>query len=148
MAFDFIPVTPSVEQLSHIILSVTGPAFLLGSLAGYTSILMVRMNRIIDRSQALHAIPGEDPEKSYLKADIPRLKRRTALLNRATFFATLSAIVTAILIIDAFVLAFFRVRHEFGVALLFIAALGLLIVSLIDLARETRIALHEYDHHA
>lgn len=147
MTFDFIPSTPSVEQLSHIILSVTGPAFLLGSLAGYTTLLMVRMNRIIDRSQALNAIPDDDREKSYLKSDIPRLKRRAELLNRAVFFATLSAIATAILIIDAFVLAFFHVRHEFGVALLFIVAIVLLIFSLVDLARETRIALHEYDHH-
>lgn len=148
MAFDFIPLTPSVEQLSHIILSVTGPAFLLGSVAAYTSLLMLRMNRVIDRSQAIHAIPKDDAERIHLKADIPRLKRRAALLNTATFFATLSAIATATLIIDAFVLAFLRIRHEFGVALLFLVALTLLIVSLVHLAREIRLALHEYDHHA
>ena len=40
-----------------------------------------------------------------------------------------------------------NVPHEYGVAALFVVAIGLFCVSLIDLARETRIALHDFDHH-
>jgi hypothetical protein len=53
-----IPENPSVAQLSQIISQVTAPAFLLGAVASFTSVLIARMNRIIDRSQALHAIAG------------------------------------------------------------------------------------------
>jgi hypothetical protein len=81
--------TPSVEQLSGTIGSVAAPAFLLGALAAFISVLISRMNRIIDRSQFLHGIGDADGAKSYLKADIPRLKSRAALLNRAVFYATL-----------------------------------------------------------
>jgi hypothetical protein len=105
------------------------------------------MNRIIDRSQFLHSIVDGDGAKSYLKADIPRLKRRAALLNKSVFYATMCAIITALLIIVAFVSALFHMAHEYGVAILFVAALGFFILSLVNLARETRIALHDLDHH-
>ena len=139
------PDTPSVEQLSQVIAQVTGPAFLLGAVAAFVSVLISRMNRIIDRSQALNAIK-DDSEKAQLKSDIPRLKRRAALLNSAIFFSTLSAIVTCLLVIVAFVSAYFNVRHEYGVGVLFMLALAFFSASLVNLARETRIALHEYDH--
>ena len=85
---------PSLNQLSSIIGSVAAPAFLLGAVAAFISVLMSRMNRVIDRSQYLHKLSDSD-ETSYLKADIPRLKRRAKLLNRSVLYATISAIVTA-----------------------------------------------------
>lgn len=140
------PDNPTVAQLSIVITQVTAPAFLLGAVAAFISVLIARMNRIIDRSQALHAIQDSDSDKACLKSDIPRLKRRAALLNRAVFFSTISAIATSLLVIVAFASAYFNIRHEYGVGLLFVIALGFFTASLVDLARETRIALHEYDH--
>ena len=83
--------------------------------------------------------------RAYLKADIPRLKRRATLLNRAMFCSVLSAIFTALIIIVAFISAFYPLAHEYGVALLFVGALIAFCVSLIDLAREVRISLHDND---
>lgn len=143
-----LPATPSVEQLSSIIGNVAAPAFLLGAVAAFISVLISRMNRVIDRSQVLHGIADDDSAKSYLKKDIPRLKRRAALLNRSIFYSTVSAIITALLIIVAFASAMLHMPHEYGVAVLFIAALVFFILSLINLARETQIALHDFDHHA
>jgi hypothetical protein len=139
--------TPSVEQLSRIIGGVAAPAFLLGAVAGFISVLISRMNRVIDRLRFLHGIPYGDQARSYLKADIPRLKRRAALLDKSVFHATMSAIITAALIIVAFVSAMLHLAHEYGVAILFIVALGFFMLSLIYLARETRISLHDLDHH-
>jgi hypothetical protein len=42
-------------------------------------------------------------------------------------------------------IALMHVAHEYGVAILFVGALLLFCMSLIDLARETRIALHDSD---
>lgn len=137
---------PSVTQISQVISQVTAPAFLLGAVAAFTSVLISRMNRIIDRSQALNAIRDDHQTKAKLKSDIPRLMRRAALLNRAILFSTMSAIVTSLLVIVAFVSAYFNVEHEYGVAALFVVALGFFTASLVNLALETRIALHEYDH--
>jgi hypothetical protein len=85
--------TPSVTQLSQVIGQVTAPAFLLGAVAASTSVLISRMNRIIDRSQALNAIRDDDASKAHLKLDIPGLKRRAALLNNAILFSTVHHVV-------------------------------------------------------
>jgi VIT1/CCC1 family predicted Fe2+/Mn2+ transporter len=140
--------TPSVTQLSQVIGQVTAPAFLLGAVAAFTSVLISRMNRIINRSQALNAIRDDGASKAHLKLDIPRLKRRAALLNSAILFSTMSAIITSLLVIVAFVCAFYNMRHEYAVAVLFVVALGFFTVSLVYLAREARIALNELDHYS
>ncbi|WP_063677493.1 DUF2721 domain-containing protein [Bradyrhizobium neotropicale] len=139
---------PSIDQLSRIIATVAAPAFLLGAVASFIAVLISRINRVVDRSQILHAIVDDDSSKAYLKADIPRLKRRAALLNRSLLCSIISAILTALIIIVAFISSMFSMAHEYGVAILFVAALVLFCLSLIDLAREARIALHENDFRA
>jgi len=69
-----------------------------------------------------------------------------ALPNRAIFFSTVSAIVTCLLAIVAFVTAYLNLRHECSVALLFVVAHSLFTLSQVNLAREILIAPHEYDH--
>jgi hypothetical protein len=137
--------TPSIDQLARIIGTIAAPAFLLGAVASFISVLVARTNHIIERSHFLHGIVDGDVSRAYLKADISRLKRRAALLNRAMFCCVLSAILTALIIIVAFVSSFYQLAHEYGVALLFVGALIAFCVSLIDLAREVRISLHEND---
>ena len=140
------PESPTVAHLSQVIHDVTAPAFLLGALAGFIALLIGRMNRVIDRSQALNAIGDNDDVKGHLKSDIPRLKRRAALLNRAIFFSTISAAVASFLVIVSFASAYLNLQHEYVVGLLFILSIGFFVKSLINLALETRIGLHEYDH--
>jgi hypothetical protein len=144
---DLVSLAPSLDQLSRIIGSVAAPAFLLGAVAAFISVLISRLNRVIDRSQFLHGIADTDGERAYLKADIPRLKRRAVLLNRSIFYSTLCAIVTSLLVIVAFISAMLHLQHEYGVAIFFIIALAFFLIALVDLARETRIGLHDLDHH-
>ena len=143
-----IPEMPSVSQLSQVISQAAAPAFLLGALAAFIAVLISRLNRIIDRTIVLNAIADSDATKSRLKADIPRLMRRAAMLNRAIFWAIIGSITITLMVIVAFVSAFFQIQHERGVALLFIVALGAFVVSLVDFAREVRIALTQFDHYA
>jgi hypothetical protein len=139
--------TPSVTQLAQVIAQVAAPSFLLGAVASYIALLMARMNRIIDRAQALNAIGEDEPGRAHLKTDIPRLKRRAVLLNKAILLSTISAITTSLLVIVAFISAYLNVKHEYGVALLFIFSLGFFTASLVNLARDTRVALTELDHY-
>jgi Protein of unknown function (DUF2721) len=139
--------TPSVSQLSQVISQAVAPAFLLGALAAFISVLILRMNRVVDRSQALNAIGGDDPAGVHLKTDLPRMNRRSRLLDNAILFASTSAIVATLLVMVAFVSAFFGIRHERGIAVLFVVTLGFFAAALVNLARETRIALHEFDYY-
>jgi hypothetical protein len=138
---------PSVSQLSQVITQAIAPAFLLGALAAFVSVLTLRMNRVVDRSQMLNSIDDADQPRAHLKADLPRMRHRAILLNNATFFATLSAISATLLVMVAFVSAFFGIQHERGIAALFVITLGFFAAALVDFARETRIALHEFDYH-
>ncbi len=142
-----LPDTPSVSQLSHVISQAAAPAFLLGALAAFISVLISRLNRIIDRTIIINGISDDDVIRSRLKADLPRLMRRATMTNRAIFWAVISSISTTALVIVAFASAFLEFQHERGVAILFMIALGAFSVSLIDFAREVRIALSEFDHH-
>jgi uncharacterized membrane protein YgcG len=142
-----IPDTPPVSQLSQVIAQAIAPAFILGALAAFISLLILRMYRVVDRSQTLNAIGGDDPARVHLKTDLPRLKQRAVLLNRAILYASISVIFATLLVMIAFVSAFFGIRHERGLALLFIVTLGFFAASLINLTRETRIALHEFDYY-
>lgn len=141
------PDTPSVSQLSHVISQSAAPAFLLGALAAFIAVLISRLNRIVDRTILLNGISEEDAVRSRLKVDLPRLMRRAAMLNRAIFWAVIASIAVTILVIVAFVSAFFQIQHEHGVAVLFTVAVTAFTVSLIDFAREVRIALSEFDHY-
>jgi hypothetical protein len=87
-----------------------------------------------------HSIPHGDACFAYFNKiwGIP-------LLNSAILFSTVSAIITSLLVIVAFVYAFYNMRHEYGVAVLFVVALGFFTVSLVYLGREARIALNELD---
>jgi cytochrome c biogenesis protein CcdA len=105
------------------------------------------MNRVVDRSQMLNAIAAGNTARAHLKADIPRLRQRSILLNHATFFAAMSAIFATLLVMVAFVSAFFNIERERGIAVLFVITLGFFAAVLIKFARETRIALHEFDYH-
>ena len=90
--------------------------------------------------------PGHDEAATgHLKADLVPLKRGAILLNKAILFSTISAITVSVLVIVAFVSAYFNVAHEYGVGALFVLALAFFTASLINLARDTRIALHEID---
>jgi hypothetical protein len=140
-----LPITPSMEQLARIIGSVTAPAFLLGGVASFISVLFSQINRVIDRSHYIDAIKDDDAERFYLKADLPRLRRRVELLHRALRYSILSAMLTALIIIVAFISAYYGFAHEYGVALLFVGAVVAFCLSLINLTREARIAFHDND---
>jgi hypothetical protein len=137
-----------LSQLSQVISHATAPAFLLGAVAGFVSILIARMNAIIDRSRSLNLIADQDTPRTHLKSDIPRLKHRARLVNDAIYLAVGSGICTTVLVVLAFASAFVGIRHELGVGVLFVVALGLLGAALFTFAREVRIALNDLDHYA
>jgi hypothetical protein len=135
--------TPSVTELSQVINHAIAPAFILGAVAGFISVLVTRLNRIIDRCRFIASHEGTEPNVERHYPDMLELNRRAALINHALFWAVASALVTILLMILAFVDAFFELPHERGVALLFTVALILFGVSLVSFAREIRIAIRD-----
>jgi hypothetical protein len=138
---------PDASQLSQVMSQATGPAFVLGAVAAFIAVLLSRMTFVIERIRSLNEIADDDPVRSSLKSDIPRLRQRAQLLNNAIHLALLSAICTALLLVVGFISAFFRLRHEYGAGILFAIAIALLGVSLFRFAREVGMGLSEADHY-
>ena len=132
-------VVADIDQLSSAISHATAPAFMLGAVAGFLSILIARFERIGDRNRALRSAEGGAVEPSLREAITACYARRMDLLSRAIYFAVLSALVTAALLIGAFFSALIGIGHAGVVAMMFVVALALLMVSLVELTREIRV---------
>lgn len=139
---------PSPDQVAEVITHSIAPSFLLGAVAGFVSLMSSRLNGILDRVRDLNALPENEHAMSHLRKDLPRLRHRARLVNRAIYYSVLSGIMATLLVIFSFVSAFFGRHHVLGAGFLFIIALSLLAAALITLAIEVRISLNEFDHHA
>ena len=131
----------NIDQLSQVIAHATAPAFLLGAVAGYLSILVARLQRVADRARALGATSRAVSPSSEAQEGAMTLAARAHLLNRAIYLSALSALSTAALLILAFAFAVFGLEHRLGVALMFVLALSLLMGSLVMLTMEVRLAM-------
>ena len=125
-----------IDHLSEAISHATAPAFMLGAVAAFLSILIARLERIADKNKALRSADTNlDPSDELAAA----FARRMELLSRAIYLAVLSALATAALLILAFLAGLLGIGHGQVVATMFVLALLLLMASLTQLAREIRV---------
>ncbi len=136
----------SLDQLSQVISHAIAPAFLLGAVAAFISMLSSRIDVVLGRIRSLNAIPEDDPDRAHLRQDTVRLSRRLQLLHRALLFAVASGVVTTILMILSFALAVLGVQHVWSAAILFIVALALFCVSVVTVGVDGMNAVHRNDH--
>jgi hypothetical protein len=139
--------SPDAVQLSHVISEATAPAFVLGAVAGFVSILVGRLTSVIERIRHLNDIADDEHSRTHLKEDLPRLRRRAGLLNSATRFALASGVCTTLLLAVGFGSALLGLQHVYGAAILFFSAVIMLGVSLFRFGQEVRIGLSEADHY-
>ena len=138
---------PDTAQIAHLMSEATAPAFILGAVAGFISVLLGRMSNVVERIRSLNEIKDDDSGRAHLKADIARLRRRVTLLNSATYLALLSGMCTSFLLVIGFASAFFQLKHEYGAGLLFALAVSLLGVALFRFGQEVKLGISEADHY-
>jgi hypothetical protein len=129
-------VVTDIDHLSEAISHATAPAFMLGAVAAFLSILIARLERIADKNRALRSPEANVELNDELSA---AFMRRMELLSRAIYLAVLSALATAGLLILAFLAGLLSIGHGRVVAIMFTLALLLLMASLVQLAREIRV---------
>jgi hypothetical protein len=147
MALLFLPSPPDAVQLSHVISEATAPAFVLGAVAGFVSILVGRLTAVVERIRYLNEIGDDETPRARLKSDLPRLRRRANLLNHATRLALASGVCTALLLAVGFGCALLHLEHIYGAAALFLVAVVLLGAALFRFGQEVGIGLSEADHY-
>ena len=66
----------TANQLSLVISQAAAPAFLLGAVASFLSVLVTHMSRILDRSRAITDNSADDPKTRERKTQLPELRLR------------------------------------------------------------------------
>jgi hypothetical protein len=131
---------PDSGQLASIFSQATAPAFMLGAVAGFISILMSRLNGLLDRIRKLREGGG-----SQNGEHVARLKKRAILLNKAAHLALIAGMFTTLLLLVSFASAFANWQHVYGGGLLFMLSTGLLGFALFRFAQEVRVGLSDVE---
>lgn len=132
----------SLTEVSHVIALSTAPAFLLGGIVALLALLTAQLTRLMERAGALHAIPQARRHARWQDA-LAHLRGRARLLHVSIILALLAGIVTACLVVLAFVGALLDLLLETPVATLFILSFVLFAAALCVLALEVMAALGE-----
>jgi len=135
--------TLTTNQFSLVISQAAAPAFLLGAVASFLSVLLAHLNRLVDRSRAISSHLEENSSDEKLKTTLPQLKLRATNVGWAIYWAIGSGIATCAVIAVAFASAWFGVGHEFGAGFLFTVSLGLFTVSMFSFGKEIRASISQ-----
>jgi hypothetical protein len=138
-----MPFSPSVSTIAETIQLSLSPVFMLAGIAAIINVLAGRLSRVIDRVRALEASHGglSSDERARTARELRLANRRMGIVNRAIFLATSSAVMTCAVVATLFVAELGHLKIGRWVAFAFIAAMALLIASLIAFALEVRLSL-------
>lgn len=75
-AYMYLSLLLDPAQLSRMMSEAMAPAFVLGAVAGFVSILLGRLTAVVDRIRIPNDICKDDRSRAHLKSDLPRPRRR------------------------------------------------------------------------
>jgi hypothetical protein len=136
---------PTIDQLATLFSYAIAPAFFLGAVAAFISLMSDRLGGVVARARMLNAIP-DGSERAHLKVDIERLRRRASLLRNGILLSLCSGICSALLLGIIFASGFFGLHHAYGAGLLFLIANLLLGGALVRFAQDAAMDLNELDY--
>jgi len=136
---------PDISRLSDIFGIATAPAFFLGTIAGFISLMSGRLSTNVDRLRRLRAGASSGEGISHAEDYARLLKNRIELLNSAIRLSLAAGISATSLLAVLFLTAFVGLKYAYGAGTLFMVSNVLLGISLWRFAQEVRIGLTEWD---
>ena len=132
----------NVSAVAHVIQLSVAPVFLLTAIGTMLSVMTNRLARIIDRARILETrLETAPPEaRAKLHTYLATLSRRADLIGHAITLCTTTAVLVCTVIAVLFLGDYLRYDMSLPVALLFIVAMLLLVLGLINFLREIFIA--------
>jgi hypothetical protein len=134
----------SFSQLIPALQTAIGPVILISGVGLILIMLTNRYARIIDKSRALSVELAKSQERlpaEHLQ-QVQILWQRARMCRIAIFFAALSALSAAVLIITLFLITLMQIDAAWLLAALFIADMGFLITALVILIWDINRSLH------
>jgi hypothetical protein len=143
MTLDFIP---DPERLRTIFSLATAPAFFLGSIAAFVSLMSSRLAAATDRLRAMRSssdLGANDPNR---ERHVAILLRRVQLLQSAIRVTLVAAVIATMLLGVLFLTEYLDLRYAYGAGIVFTVATICLGIGLFRFAQEAWIGLSELDH--
>jgi hypothetical protein len=131
------------NQFALVISQAAAPAFMLGAVSSFLTVLFSQINLVIGKMSAISALPDDGARSAHLKSAAPRLKTRLSRMGWAIFWAIGSGVATCFVILAAFAGASFGIRHEIGAAILFATSLVFFTVALVIFGFEIKVAMSD-----
>jgi type IV secretory pathway VirB6-like protein len=135
----------SVESVAAVIQLAVAPVFLLAGIAGLLNVLSTRLGRITDRARVIERripLAQREEQRALLNAETAALWERIRLINWSIRLCVTSALVVCLVIIALFLGELLSMPQHLSavVAVLFVAAMLLIVAGLTYLLREIGIA--------
>lgn len=132
-----------VLAIAQLIQLAIAPVFLLAGIGAILNVVAQRLARVVDRARLLEAEYSsyDQEQRGRAAAELRLLDRRMKAANHATSACTASALFTCLVVAILFVADLADAAFGDLIALLFIAAMLLLIVGLVFFLYEIRIAM-------
>jgi hypothetical protein len=127
---------PDIDRLTQIFSNAIAPAFFLGAVAAFVSLMMSRLAAVSERIKATRALPDQDGAAVGSGMALGALTRRARLLSDGIILSLGGGMCATVLLAILFGSQFFGLRHAYGAALLFITATLLLGAALFRFAQE------------
>jgi hypothetical protein len=134
---------PNIDRLTQIFSNAVAPAFFLGAVAAFVSLMMSRLAAVHDRIRATRALPDQDRAAVGSGMALGPLTRRARLLSDGILLSLSSGVCATLLLAVLFASQFFGLRHVYGAGLLFFVATLLLGSALFRFAQEAWYARRE-----
>jgi hypothetical protein len=134
--------TLPVSTIAHLIQLAIAPVFLLAGIAGILNVLAQRLARVVDRGRNLEREyeSFDEATREHAAAELDIILRRMWIVNLAITACTASALFVCLVVAILFVADLAQIAFARPIAVLFIVAMGLLIVGLTLFLAEIRLA--------
>src|SRR5262245_61278191 len=98
---------PDIETLTRIFSNAIAPAFFLGAVAAFVSLMMSRLAAVNERIKATRALPDQDGAAAGSSRALGPLTRRARLLSDGIILALAGGICATLLLAILFATQFF-----------------------------------------
>jgi hypothetical protein len=133
-----------IALIAHVIQLSVAPVFLISGIGSLLSVVVTRLNRVIDRARKVEALWKELDEvtRASARKELMVLAKRARLASWAINACAGAALLVCLVIATLFIDAFFGTRLRWVVGLQFILSMFILVFGLICFLREVYFATH------
>ena len=129
-------VVPEIDRLAQIFSNAVAPAFFLGAVAGFVSLMMSRLAAVNAGIKATKALPDQGGAAAGSSMALGTLRCRARLLSDGIILSLGGGMCATLLLAILFASQFFGLHHAYGATVLFIFATLLLGIALFRFAQE------------